>query len=735
MKRLLTLLSILGFACFGGLCIYASDSLISILPTEIGKVYKTTSFSRTSVHDPSIVVDNSGTKKKYYIYGSHRASAVTSDLKNWSWNNWTYGIQNTAGTVSTVDYTKAFLTNMTKTVKVIQDGDIVDVAFGNFDCLQWRYTSTNADLAGNQWAPDVIWNPYMEKWCLYMSLNGDNWRSSIVLMTSDKITGPYVYQGPVTFSGFHWTDLAEQTWKQTDLTLAPGLESITAIPDRYNVGKSWGNRWPNDIDPCVFFDDDGQMWMSYGSWSGGIFMLRLDRMTGLRDYTVTYRTTGSGDNYSSDAYFGKKIAGGCYVSGEGSYIEKIGKYYYLFMSYGGLNSDGGYEMRYFRSENPDGPYKDVKGTSAVFTTYQMNYGTKANSNAGTRLFGSYKWTSMEDAEVAQGHNSALYDDDGRAYLIYHTRFANGGEGHQVRVHQLFQNASGWLLAAPYEFYDCKYNQDSIESRQLCSAEEIAGTYQMILHKYKLDYANKAYQSESQIVLTEDGKVTGDYTGTWRISRDSTSYITLSLAPGGSSVRTVYTGVVLPQPVSGTNMKSVSFMALCTSATYANCGVAIWGTNIDGKAVVDCNYQKLKSEYFDKGIPAKAFQLIESDIDFSTIPTLYGAELTWSSDRPDIIGDDGKLMITPSSDTSDPKINVQLTCRIKKDGYYYDFKRTVRVRTSEPDAINGVVSDDSVRARFSDGVYTLSGTRIADSPDAVCGMKGIFIYQGKKFMAK
>lgn len=50
-------------------------------------------------------------------------------------------------------------------------------------------------------------------------------------------------------------------------------------------------------------------------------------------------------NCTSDPYFGKKIAGGHYVSGEASYIEKIGKYWFLFMSYGGFAPDGGYQMR------------------------------------------------------------------------------------------------------------------------------------------------------------------------------------------------------------------------------------------------------------------------------------------------------------------------------------------------------------------------------------------------------
>lgn len=715
------------FVCVTNICLCVAqtgaDTIVRIPSSEIGKIYKQSSLNRVSVHDPSIVVDNSGTRKMYYVYGSHRASGKSSDMKNWSNNSWSYGVVSSSGSVTTVDYKKAFVTNMTKKVKVVDGTDTAEVDFGNFDCQQWRYTASNADLGGNQWAPDVIWNPYMEKWCLYMSLNGDNWRSVIVLMTSDKITGPYVYQGPVVFSGFHWTDLANQTWKQTDITLVPGLRDITSLPSRYTVGGSWGNRWPNNIDPCVLFDDEGELWMSYGSWSGGIFVLKLNRENGLRDYTVKYTQRGSGDDTTQDAYFGTKIAGGHYVSGEGSYIEKIGNYYYLFMSYGGLESTGGYEMRYYRASKPNGTYKDIKGNSPIFSQYQLNFGPSATSNVGTRLFGSYKWSSMNDAELAQGHNSALQDDDGRAYLIYHTRFANSGENHQIRVHQLFLNSSDWLVASPYEFTGCEYNQDSINARQICSASDIAGTYQLIEHPYKINHKSKAYQKEAQIYLSEDGKVTGDYTGTWKMTTEGKSYFTIKIAKKGTTAQTQYTGVLLPQMVSGTNMPSVCFTAVATT------GVTIWGTNIDGKYAVDYNYQQVKNS-----LPVKSGQLITSDIDLS-VPTYFGAKVSWSSDNPNLISDDGKLMVTPTTSSDDPITNVTLTFRITKDKYCYELNRIVRVRCSEADGIRDICAEETQMAR---GVYTLSGKRVADSlssTDFHSMPKGVYIINGKKVLFK
>ena len=149
------------------------------------------------------------------------------------------------------------------------------------------------------WAPDVIYNKKMGKWCMYLSINGDGWYSSIIMLTADNITGPYRYQAPVVMSGFRSGD----SYKSTDLEIVLGEQA--SLPSRYAPSDNYGNHWPNAIDPCVFYDEDGKLWMSYGSWSGGIFMLELDEETGLRDYDVTYA-----ENETSDPYFGKKIAGG-----------------------------------------------------------------------------------------------------------------------------------------------------------------------------------------------------------------------------------------------------------------------------------------------------------------------------------------------------------------------------------------------------------------------------------------
>ena len=512
-------------------------------------------FKRVSVHDPSIVWDPAS--QTYYIFGSHRAAAKTTDLMSWS---------------TIPSFVNATTFSTPAVTKVKKDGVEYDFAF---NAQAWsKRGNARYDITGNLWAPDVIWNPVMNKWCMYMSVNGECWYSSIVLLTSDNIEGPYTYQAPVVISGFHTGD----AYKDTDLEIVLGTQS--SLPSRYSmkgtlVAGNWGERWPNNIDPCVFYDEEGKLWMSYGSWSGGIWMLELDEETGLRDYDVTYELTGSGNGITVDPYFGKKIAGGYYVSGEASYIEYIGGWYFLFVTYGGLAAggvkndynNGGYQMRVFRSEKPDGPYIDARNTDAVFKSFLTDFGPSANDNRGVNIFGAYsEWGNQAKGnfgERSQGHNSIIAAEDGRTYLVYHTRFQNRGEEHQVRVHQVFQNEDGWLVAAPFEYTGEQVTSADIAASQQIATDRIPGTWQLLIHPFKLDHTKKEAAKPVEIQLNADGSVSGAQTGTWSV-QEGTSYFTIKLGT------TEYKGVMVEQTLEPTDNKTIAFTCLNRN------GVTVWG---------------------------------------------------------------------------------------------------------------------------------------------------------------
>lgn len=635
MKRIFSLLTM-------GLMALNVCAQTELTQSEAKTLYKTTSKRWVSVHDPSIVWEPSS--KRYYIFGSHRAQAWTTDLQNWTWfsSPWKVGSNNNAAN------TDAFVTP--KVTKVKKGSVEVDMpAFNAYDWAaaypSWRDPDGNPwNIDGNMWAPDVIWNPVMQKWCQYLSVNGPKWNSSIILLTSDNIEGPYEYQAPVVISGFGLN--ANTDFRKTDLQLVLG--SIASVPQRY--ASPWASTdkpsYPNNIDPCVFYDEEGKLWMAYGSWSGGIFILELDEETGLRDYDVTYANSDT-----SDEYFGKKIAGGYYSSGEAPYIEHIGNYYYLFVTYGELQQNGDYNMRVFRSEKPDGPYVDTKGDSPTYTRYVLNFGNNAPA-LGEKLLGPYShWGYMSQGERSQGHNSIIAAPDGRTYLVYHTRFCNdekkADEGHQVRVHQVFQNKEGWLVAAPFEYNGEEITDEDIATKQPFTTTEIAGTYSLLMHKFSNNRTQLEQVEPVEVVLHNDGSITGKYTGNWSVT-DGTGYISLTLN------NIVYQGVVLEETMDNRSLHALSITA-CGEK-----GVNIWAYKLMPKYDLAWMLNNMT-------LPVSQNQTISKDVDlYGMSITSPNISLTWKSSQPSLISDYGKY--NPSGLTENTPLT--LSARMEVGDYFW-----------------------------------------------------------------
>ncbi|MDE7271459.1 MAG: glycoside hydrolase family 43 protein [Lachnospiraceae bacterium] len=477
------------------------------------------SYNRVSVHDPSVIYDN-GT---YYIFGTHMAWAKSTDLMNWE--SFQMNIN--------ADYAKLF----------------------GKEWEEYCETASNPNLNGNLWAPDVIYNPNMSKYCFYMSVNGDDWNSVIVLLTADSIEGPYEYVGPVVYSGFN-TDSHDVKLTDVYQVLGDGADLT-----RYQNVK---NTKLNAIDPCVIFDEEGSLWMVFGSWFGGLYMLRLDENTGLRDYNTIYETIPN----EQDAYYGYKVHGGFGVSGEGPYIIERDGYYYLFVSYGGLVADGGYQIRVFRSENITGPYVDEAGNNAVYTKECNDLFEKV----GVRIMGSYDWTGNREIRVAQGHNSAYVTEDGEIFMVYHSRFAGGKNGiteaHEVRVQQLFVNEDGWLVAAPYEYAGEKISETGYAMDEMC------GDYEFVIHTPTTYYQTAGSKTlgimqPSNITLNEDGTVTGELEGQWTYE-DGTPDMTITV--GGVTYKGVFVKMPSEQLYFNPNERKVVM-----TFTVLGDNVTAWGS--------------------------------------------------------------------------------------------------------------------------------------------------------------
>lgn len=518
-----------------------------------------------AVHDPSIVVaykdanghtfpENDATNsrtKLYYIFGTQLGAAYSTNMLNWT------------------EFTPTFIVN----------GKITTDYYQAFKAAaDWSNLAASDAVKGNLWAPDIIYNKKMKKWCLYFSVNGEDWMSSVTLHTADNIEGPYEYKGVVVYGGMDNQSVGKAG--NLDYKKVTGENSINSRYFMSNSGKNLG-KWDGGygvscIDPTVFYDENGTLWLLYGSWSGGLFLLKLDESTGLRDYAKSYGTEAvwNGSALQSDPYMGVHVGGGYYVSGEGSYIQYFtdangNGYYYLFVSYGFYSPEGGYSMRVFRSKNVTGPYVDVDGTPAIFDRYVLNYWT--NTDYGFPIIQNYKWSfwSNGNAEISDGHNSLLKDDDGSMYIVYHRKMDNNTAWHNVETHQLFFNKMGWIVAAPFE-YHAGFGLPTLA----LNISDIAGAYKVIMHEPNTEKNPTASNQERDMQLNADGSVTGAYTGTWSYNfANGQNFLTLNIA------NTTFEGVALNQTQNDIGKSTITFSAMNKVGSRAFWGYKVPKTEI------------------------------------------------------------------------------------------------------------------------------------------------------------
>lgn len=424
--------------------------------------------SKAEVHDPSVIKADG----KYYIFGSHMTAAVSDDLSSWK--------------MVAKGYTD----------KNVTYGDMKNMKSGEFDFTGYAGSVIPTESkAVNIWAPDVIYNKAQGLYVMYGCTSSTFNASTIYMATSENIEGPYEWKTNILYSG----EIKDNIDK-TDILDYVSMEDAVA---KYtsNAGFAYNyKKYPNCIDPTVFYDKDGKMWMVYGSWSGGIFLLEIDEETGLVIHPE------QADDKNVDTYYGKRLIGGGHYSIEGPYIlyDELSDYYYLFVSYGELKRDGGYQIRVFRSKTVDGDYVDMNDAAPDAKI--------AHEFTGLKLSGNYYLPSLNVGYKATGHNSAFIDDDGKHYIIYHTRFDKGSESHTPRAKQYFLNAEGWPCMLPYmtsgeTISDAGYSQD-----------EVVGRYYMINQGMAID---DKVAEPFIIYLLKDGSLKGEKCeGSWSMTDGS-----------------------------------------------------------------------------------------------------------------------------------------------------------------------------------------------------------------------
>lgn len=516
-----------------------TDSKVTVTATAKDKEFK-----RVSVHDPSIFYDEkTGT---YYIFGSHLGQAKSKDLQNW---------------------TPLFNKEYENPSSVL--GDLNKNLAKPFEWAGYN----DADCAGGHyaiWAPDVVWNPDY-KWAdgstgayMYYFCTSSTWRRSVISFAVSKTAeGPYDYVDSLIYSGFTKEDSTDGSsrnvnYKNTNIDelMAAGViePGFSEIWNRDN-GHTYNNDYaPNAIDPNIFYDKSGKLYMSYGSWSGGIYLLELDKTTGKAIYPGKDSKTSDGRHI--DKYFGTHLIGGYHQSGEAPYIiyDKNTDYYYMFITYGGLGREGGYNMRLFRSKRVDGLYVDARGKHPTYTKWTAD---PINDAYGIKVMGNYNLDSLQSAYMSPGHNSAFIDKNGNWYLINHTRFNQGTEYHEVRVHPMRMTEDNWPVALPFE-----YRQSDLKLTK-ASESQFAGDYEFVNHGRDTSGEPLA---KSRLQLNVNGTVTGALSGTWTSSKKGNNYyITIK------TNRVTYKGIFDVQKDESANHTPCLVFAL-----VGNNNEVIWG---------------------------------------------------------------------------------------------------------------------------------------------------------------
>ena len=554
------------FSHWGAAAVLASSMLSLHAAAEAP--YAPVTFQNASVHDPSVI----RTGGAFYVFGSHLASAKSTDLMNWT------------QITSSVSATNKLFLNGSSNV-------FTELA----ETFSWAQTNT-------LWAPDVIRLADGRYYMYYNACKGDSPRSALGVAVADKIEGPYVNKGIILKSGM---------WGQAsyDGTIYDALKH------------------PNTVDPNVFFDNGGRLWMVYGSYSGGIFIMQMNPATGMP-------LPGQG--------YGKRLMGGNHSRIEGAYVmfSPATQYYYLFTSFGGLDAAGGYNMRVARSTSPDGPYVDAQGVNMANVKADPSkplFDDASIAPYGVKIMGNFLFerkigeagTGIGTGYVSAGHNSAYYDPATRKhFLIFHSRFPERGEQHEVRVHQMFMNADGWPVVAPY--------RNTNETLAMVPRGFIHGDYMFVNHGKDI---SSTIKKSRLVTLKPDGTVGGAVTGTWALVGGNQAEINLAGSPP-------FKGVFLNQ----WDETSKSYVMTFTATSRE--GVSIMGSRLPQRS----DMQVVQAVYGELSLGNT--NAVTGDI---VLPTsgARDAAISWASSNPSVLSNTGQVT-SPAND-----VTVTLTATISK----------------------------------------------------------------------
>ena len=565
------------------------EAPVTIKPEVDGSIV----YNDLPVHDPSVVRADDDS---FYVIGSHLAMARSTDLVSW---------------------------------QAVANG--VNDANPLFDTYASEIAEGIAYVGGHvgSWASDIVklddghWYFYYNHCATADDGLCDFPRSYLGVAVADSIEGPYSNLGAFLWSGQTDDEIANQGY---------GVGTITSFDPTVH---------PNVIDPTTFYDQGGRLWMVYGSYSGGIFILEMDEATGKP-------VAGQG--------YGTHLAGGNHSAIEGPFIlySPDTDYYYLFTSFGGFEAEDGYNIRIARSRDPDGPYVDAEGKDLAEASGNWD----SIEPYGVKLMGGFQFEAALGDPVpsrgylAPGHNSAYYDaDTGEYVLIHHARFPNRGQQHAIRVHQLFVTGNDWLVASPHRYAP-------LTGGNVVGADDVPGLYRYVDHGKDI---NREVKESDYLSLDEDGSVSGAIDGSYALA-DQEDGMSISLTLDGIA----YEGVIQWQWEDGSQRLTPAIAAVSGE------GATAWLSKMEDRT--------------DEAVVRDVADAIDFPDEFNgdslefPVNATRGATIDWSTSNGEVITSDGTV-IRPNVGEGDQTVTI--TATITLNGQSMEVTRDVLVPERSP----------------------------------------------------
>ena len=369
------------------------------------------------------------------------------------------------------------------------------------DAPAWVLTKLN-EIREKQGLPAITnpqygyWAPTVRKvreglYRMYYSIVVDNYIKT-GNPTSDAFDGSW---GERAFIGMMETsDPASNQWEDKGFVLCSSSDKGKDGWARSGTDNWDGYFYFNAIDPSFIITPEGEHWLIYGSWHSGFAAVQLNAETGKTITELGDPWADSPDGLAANGY-GKRIfsrtSGSRWQGSEAPEVIYHDGYYYLFMAYDGL--DVPYNTRVVRSENIDGPYKNINGTDCT-----------NGGDAITVLTHPYKFNDNQ-GWVGISHCAVFDDGKGNYYYASQQRFPTDAGGNAPNavmlggVRSIQWQSNGWPVVMPERYAGVP--QVAIAS------DELVGTWENI----DLSYSLGNMKTSETMTLAADGTVSG---GTW-----------------------------------------------------------------------------------------------------------------------------------------------------------------------------------------------------------------------------